>query len=546
VKVEDALGPGAEEDVAAVLRIRLLSGCTEEAIRSLAAAMQTVPLADGQVLVRQGEIGDCLYLVIEGRLRVSATTRREEARFLYELAAGDTFGEMALMADQTSAVEVRVLDHATVAKLTASDFHRFVDRHPAAAFQLTEAISKGLGRHRLAAALHLGRQFQSLDAAALRDLESELELMTLYAGEVLYRQGEPGDFMCLVISGRLRVVATGVNHTEFPVAELGSGETVGEMALMSGEARSATVYAIRDTQLARLSKAGMLRFLTRHPEAAFQMVTRPLVSRLKRMTTGEWREPSTVATIALIPVSKDISLEPFSSGLIKALSTYGPAVRVNSRIVDEHLGKKGISQTWERQGRNVRVAEWLNELEAESRYVVYEAESHPSPWTERCIRQADRVPRTNWESNSISEERFSALERFGSGRPSEIRGSIQMRFGLFPDTSVWFFCTGFFPKETTLNVDPDSQDANVSRCILDCPYTGRWCIRRRRLAGDRSVTEPLVRSVLKSGEPSLTVGLFNGGPTWAHRPFLLMKGAHFSPHMARTGTLKTAHQEGSF
>jgi NTE family protein len=417
------LGSKKEEGVAAILGSRLLSGCSEEDIHSLAAAMQAMGLADRQVLVRQGEPDDGLYLVTSGRLQVSASTQRNEHRLLYELGPGDTFGEMALLANHTSAVEVRALDHATVAKLTANDFQRFAERHPTTAFQMTEAMSKGLCRHRLAAALHLGRHFESLDAAALRDLESELELMALYAGEVLYRQGEAGDFMCIVISGRLRVVATGVNNAEFPVDELGSGETVGEMALMSGEARSATVYAIRDTQLARLSKGGMLRFLTRHPEAAFQMLTRPLVSRLRRMTTGAWREPSTVTTIALVPASPDAPLEQFSSALLKALSAFGPAIAINSRMVDEHLGKKNIAQTWERQGRNVRVAEWLNEQEAENRYVVYEADSRPSPWTERSIRQADRVlvvadARGNPALGEIEEEVLRMHDARTGSRPT--------------------------------------------------------------------------------------------------------------------------------
>ncbi len=417
------MGSGREEDVTAILGARFLSGCTEEAIDSLAAAMQAVPLADGQVLVRQGEPNDGLYLVTSGRLQVSVSTHRKAHRLLYELGAGDTFGEMALLADRTSAVEVRALDYATVAKLTANDFQRFAERHPAAAFQMTEAMSKALCRHRLAAALHLGRHFEALDAAALRDLESEMELMALYAGEVLCRQGEAGDFMCIVISGRLRVVATGVNNEEFPVDELGSGETVGEMALMSGEARSATVYAIRDTQLARLSKEGMLRFLTRHPEAAFQMLTRPLVSRLRRMTTGKWREPSTVTTLALVPASPDVPLEQFSSALLKALSAFGSAIRVNSRMVDEHLGGKNISQTWERQGRNVCVAEWLNEREAENRYVVYEADSRPSPWTERSIRQADRVlvvvdARGNPALGEIEEEVLRIHDAQTGSRPT--------------------------------------------------------------------------------------------------------------------------------
>ena len=60
-----------------------------------------------------------------------------------------------------------------------------------------------------------------------------------------------------------------------------AGETVGEMALLSGEPRSATVVALRDTELARLSKTAFTKLIDEHPKA-LRFVTDLLVRRLRQ------------------------------------------------------------------------------------------------------------------------------------------------------------------------------------------------------------------------------------------------------------------------
>ena len=113
------------------------------------------------------------------------------------------------------------------------------------------------------------------------------------------REGEPADGMFVVVSGRLRVATTGPNGAEVVLAELGVGETVGEMAVISGEPRSATVYAIRDSQLARLSTARFEQLLERHPKGTFQMVTSRMVAKPKAppgrrrvISTSLWSGPT--------------------------------------------------------------------------------------------------------------------------------------------------------------------------------------------------------------------------------------------------------------
>src|SRR4051812_47598980 len=91
--------------------------------------------------------------------------------------------------------------------------------------------------------------FRELDPSALHELSLETSPVHLGGGETLLREGEAGDALYVVVSGRLSVI---VGAT--PIAEVGRGETVGEMALLTGAPRSATVLAVRDTVLLRLSK----------------------------------------------------------------------------------------------------------------------------------------------------------------------------------------------------------------------------------------------------------------------------------------------------
>lgn len=120
-----------------------------------------------------------------------------------------------------------------------------------------------------------------LDPAALACLAEEVLWETVPRGAVLMRQGQPGDCLYFVVSGRLRAFALRDDGTELSIAEIGPGETIGEMALISNESRSASVDALRDSELLRLSKKGFDRLVTEQP-GTMAVFTRIIVERLNR------------------------------------------------------------------------------------------------------------------------------------------------------------------------------------------------------------------------------------------------------------------------
>jgi predicted acylesterase/phospholipase RssA/CRP-like cAMP-binding protein len=243
-------------------------------------------------------------------------------------------------------------------------------------------------RRQLSTALHRNVIFASLPLHVLRDLADELQERFVAGGETLFRQGDRGDALYLVVSGRLQILR---ETPEGPsvIGELGPGETVGEIAILGGEKRLATVAAIRDTQLASLSKDGFQRILGKHALIAAPFFARQLVSIATRPPQSS-ASATQARSVAVAAVSPGFALRQFAVALTSALSGENRVLHLTSQLVDESLGD-GMAQMldWNPRHRNLLI--WLNNKEQEYDCVVYETDATKTPWTERCLRQADRI-----------------------------------------------------------------------------------------------------------------------------------------------------------
>lgn len=361
------------------------------AVEELVPKLRTVDLHDGETLVSQGDVDRNLYLVISGSLRVVGSDHRNEQRTFFEALPGQSVREMAILSDDPVSASVISRGESRALVFPKPAFEDFSARHPESALQVMQALSARLQRSRVSAALYQIHPFDALDADTIRDLESELEMFTLYGGEVLFRQGDEGDSLYILIRGRVRVHVRDSNGQEVTVAELGAGELVGEMAVVTGESRSATVEAVRDTQVAKLTRAGFENFMLKHPRSAVETISRKLAQRLKDTTASQKPLLKGVATIALVPAHSKAPVSQVCDALKTALNRFGQTLHLQSKAVDDRLGRAGIAQTYERSGSNIRLVEWLNDQEIAYDYVLYEADSVLSPWTERCLRQADHI-----------------------------------------------------------------------------------------------------------------------------------------------------------
>ncbi len=235
----------------------------------------------------------------------------------------------------------------------------------------------------------LGRLFGSLDEGALDRLRAGGELVELRRGETLVRQGDRGDSLYVLISGRLQAVHEEPGGRARIVGQIAPGESIGEMALFAGEPRGATVHAVRDSLVLRFSGEGLERTLDAEPRLLRNLM-RGVIERLHRANRWVPLAPS-VTSVALIPLHPGVPLGEFSTRLAAALSSRGETLHLSAERLARLLGRPGIAQVDGDDPRQSDLVSWLGEQEAAHRFVVFEADPALTAWTGRCLRQADWI-----------------------------------------------------------------------------------------------------------------------------------------------------------
>src|SRR4030095_13844499 len=108
--------------------------------------------------------------------------------------------------------------------------------------------------------------FQGCDAQTIQEIMAGLELAALPDGVALFRQGEIGGAIYLIISGRLRVETAPERGGEASVDEIGPGEVVGEIPVVLGGAHTSTVTALGDALLVKIPKDVFERLASLQPQ----------------------------------------------------------------------------------------------------------------------------------------------------------------------------------------------------------------------------------------------------------------------------------------
>lgn len=241
-------------------------------------------------------------------------------------------------------------------------------------------------RREIASLLRGSRLLEDLDEAALDEIAHAAKTVHIRGGETLFEEGAVGDSVYIVATGRLRAF-TGDTERPRILREIGRGENVGEMSLLTGEPRTASVIAVRDTEAIRLGRSEFLRALEAHPGAMRRLVQ--MLASWLRATNRTAREAS-VCTLSLIPLSRDVDVRALGDALVERLRNLAPAVRIDAQTLETALGT-GASSATPGSEAHAAATRWLDDRESEEGLVVYAASSEAPEWAQRCVRQSDLV-----------------------------------------------------------------------------------------------------------------------------------------------------------
>jgi NTE family protein/lysophospholipid hydrolase len=359
------------------------AGC----LAALEADVTTQVLASGSVLFQQGDPSDAMYLVLRGALEVAMDHPELGTIVVGRIGPGEPVGEMQILSGGRRTATVVATAESELARIGRAAIERLASQDPAAMRHLADGIRRRVRRNQLAAILPplLG----SVDEAILRDVEDAVTWMTLPRGTILFEEGDPGDRAYILVNGRLQASVRDGTGNARVVGEIARGEVVGEMAVFTGEPRSACVRALRDSELVSLDRPAFERLIAGRPQTLLGL-TRLVVQRLRRVQ-GSAPAESAAQTFAVIAAGPEVPLADFTRRLAAALGELGSTLRLAAADLDRHLGTPGLAQVVPDDPHAPRIASWIDEQETRYRFVILEADATASRWSARCVRHADRL-----------------------------------------------------------------------------------------------------------------------------------------------------------
>jgi CRP-like cAMP-binding protein/flavin-dependent dehydrogenase len=245
---------------------------------------------DGEVIIRQGEVGDCMFVIQAGQVEIVREQGASDVRLAVQ-GEGDFFGEMTLVEREVRSATARALGEARVLTIDKRTFHRRVQEDPSLAYRILQKMSERLR--------HLNKMVAELRAAdpshvsasamgganggqMLRTVVTAHDLIRVYRpGDVMIRQGQTDDCMYFIQSGQVEVVQE-QDGTEARLALVGAGDVVGEMAILERGARSASVRALAETCAVVLDRNTFVRRVHEDPALAYRIM-QELSTRIREL-----------------------------------------------------------------------------------------------------------------------------------------------------------------------------------------------------------------------------------------------------------------------
>ncbi|HEY3484359.1 MAG TPA: patatin-like phospholipase family protein, partial [Ilumatobacteraceae bacterium] len=370
-------------------------------------------------------VHDDVHDTIEVIARQSALLRAELRR------AADIFvhGRPSTRASPGDSDDAGGIDLETL-ELTVAGWRHHLPADPVARRSLADVLVARFGaalrsaprlRDALSIDLHDLPDAESGDDAPIdtSSLEYALERVDLPGGTTLFEQGDAADSLWVITRGRLRLLLPASDGGESLLRELGPDQTVGELALLTGDVRMGTVVAVRDSVLYRLGRDDFERCSLEHPNVAHTMLA-TLAARLAHPPV-RGRHTTTPKNIAVVPAGTDAPpIREFAEALAAMMSQYVDTFVLTAPVAEDVVGQGAVAAE-PSSALGVRLHEHLSSLEDRHQHVIYVADDVSSTWTRRCARDADLIllvgrAGANTELNALERELFEPVRTMSRAR----------------------------------------------------------------------------------------------------------------------------------
>uniref|UniRef100_A0A8C8SXI8 Patatin like phospholipase domain containing 7 n=1 Tax=Pelusios castaneus TaxID=367368 RepID=A0A8C8SXI8_9SAUR len=317
----------------------------------------------GTVVSRQGDQDVNIRFVISGLLHVyQRKIDSEEETCLFITHPGELVGQLAVLTGEPLIFTIKANRDCTFLSISKSHFYEIMRVQPSVVLGMAHSLVKRM-------------------SSFVRQIDFALDWMEVEAGRAVYRQGDKSDCTYIVLNGRLRSVIRMDDGKKQLTGEYGRGDLIG--VVRTSPSGNVVNVSVRYNLLV---VTRLIHLLGEKILGSLQQGGHPLGLHTSGSKWDAGNPASNLSTVAIMPVSEEVPLTAFTLELKHALSAIGPALLLTSDNIKQRLGSAALDSIHE-----YRLSSWLGQQEDIHRIVLYQSDSTLTPWTQRCIRQADCI-----------------------------------------------------------------------------------------------------------------------------------------------------------
>ncbi|XP_073871953.1 patatin-like phospholipase domain-containing protein 7 isoform X10 [Macaca fascicularis] len=356
--------------------VRVLGHFEKPLFLELCRHIVFVRLQEGEHVFRPGAPDPSICVVQDGRLEVCIQDADGTEVVVKEVLAGDSVHSLLSILDIITGhtapyktVSARAAVPSTILRLPAAAFHGVFEKYPETLVRVVQIIMLRLQRVTFLA-LH---NYLGLTTELFNPESQAIPLVSVasVAAGKAKKQVFYGEEERLKKPPRLQESCDSADH--------GGGRPAAAGPLLK-RSQSVPAPSVRKEILDELEKPG----------AGDADPSAPQGHQLGLPTAGsKWDSGNpavNLSTVAVMPVSEEVPLTAFALELEHALSAIGPTLLLTSDNIKRRLGSAALDSVHE-----YRLSSWLGQQEDTHRIVLYQADGTLTPWTQRCVRQADCI-----------------------------------------------------------------------------------------------------------------------------------------------------------
>lgn len=220
----------------------------EDELTEVLDAMFKVTPKEGEEVIKQGDEGDNFYVIDTGVTEVIIDSGDGDAKVVSKISKGGSFGELALIYGTPRAATIRAKTNCVLWAIDRDSYRRIL---MGSTIRKRKAYESFLGKVKI---------METLDKWERLSVADALEPSNFKKGDVIIKQGDDGDDFFLIIEGECVVTKEG-NGEIIVVNNLKAADYFGEIALLQGDKRHATITATTDVRCAKLDRKRFERVL---------------------------------------------------------------------------------------------------------------------------------------------------------------------------------------------------------------------------------------------------------------------------------------------